>query len=214
MAHRSSVLLYVFSIATVLIFIFNYFRKISVIKRQLEHSPPKKIVEFGDGEIGAVSGCIQLHAPTLFSSLTKQECAYYSVSVRSLAGLKGRHYIPLMTLEKEGNSFLITDGTGYALVLMQSAECHFQPDGEYQYSMYKSRKIPLRDYFEKYKHRFEKHNEITPGMIFEEVVLSKDRKVTVYGRATRHSSASLGLSLPVDQVLVFASHADEQIYLF
>jgi hypothetical protein len=51
-------------------------------------------------------------------------------------------------------------------------------------------------------------------MIFEEVVLSKDRKVTVYGRATRHSSASLGLSLPVNQVLVFATHADEQLYLF
>jgi hypothetical protein len=54
MAHRSSVLLCVLIIATVLILIFNYFRKISVIKRQIEHSPPKKIVEFGDGEIGAV----------------------------------------------------------------------------------------------------------------------------------------------------------------
>jgi hypothetical protein len=204
----------VLSIVAVVALIGNYFSNSSRIDRKIRNQSHQSICHFPDASIGRVLGKAIFTGTYIKAPVSGENVLYSRVTIFKEVGRSALNN-PLVQIfeKKQSEFFVIQDATGFALVYVKYAKEIYKGETEYNSSF--SYIPPVNPAKFLADHHIVSGNNYRGNnyLIVKEFLLKEKMEISVVGKGYWVSTTQLGLSLPVNRVLVFGMKSEDELYI-
>lgn len=183
------------------------------MKKALEKNKKVRIANFEEGSVSRISGTIVYGGKILKAPLSARSCSYCHILVERNTGSKNSRWVTFVE-EKLSGEVIIKDGDFYALVQNNNLmNTYILPDKHYTSGFLHDATPELKRYLEKHGESSEGFMGMNHTLRYNEGILEEGETVTLSGKGTWKTTASLHLNLPVDKILVIILPQEGSVYL-
>jgi hypothetical protein len=198
----------------ILIFIYwFFFRDKAVIKRKLNETPEKKIIDFKDGDVARVKGSVKYYGKTITAPLSGRKCVYYHIIVE--ASRSQHSGIPSWTEiieEENAGDVVINSGGNYALIQTESVKNYLIPDAKYSSGFFKNATETLEKFLNKHDKKSKAIFGINDTLRYKEGILEEGEIVTIVGKGKWVKKKEVHFNFPAEKILLIGPNDEEPVY--
>lgn len=196
-----------------IVFVFYYFNKRTVIRRNLKKIPGKKISQFLSGDIGKVVGKVEFIGEPLISPLSNRPCAYYHVYVEQHKG-SGKNSSWQKIIEEEVHGkFVVRDGRDSAVVDFTKIKTYLVQDQVFQSCSFNDATIGLEQFLTKRGHTSVNFLGFNKSIRYKEGVLENGELIAVAGKGEWKEARDLDIPESYGRILHITPTDKDPVYL-
>jgi hypothetical protein len=175
--------------AIVLGLFFNHDAK---VKRAIRNVPKSEIANVSGGQIAKIVGEISYIKEPLISPLTGRPCACYEIIVEEYKSNGKSGSWRKIIHEQDRRDFLVSDGTGRALIKVEGAKISFHKDTHMRSGTFNDATPELNEYLQKHGKESTTWIGTNKSLRYKEGILEAKESIAICGYAQREPDADAG----------------------
>jgi hypothetical protein len=197
----------------VILFVWWFFSRKTVVLRTLRRKRSKRISEFEENDVAKTTGKIKYLGETLIAPLSGRKCVYYYVLVQGQRPGSRRDVWNTLIEEEMAGDVVIHDGNSYAVIASTMVKSYLVPDKNYSSGFLKNPTDRIERYLKKHGHETTGALGFNLEIQYKEGILEEGELIVVLGKGTWKPARELNFKFPVEKVLMLNEDGETPVYL-